>query len=206
MNFLDFVILGFIALNVLISMSGFTAFQGQGNAENFLFIPYQVKRGENLTGLVLSNFSHANLAHLALNMLAFYFFAGPVLYRAGIAGFFFILLGSAIGADLYTYFRRRDDASYRCLGASGYVSGLVFAAIVFEPGISIFLLFIPIPIPGPVFAVLFLLGSYLLMKRGSRGIGHESHIGGAVAGFLSAVVISERGLWPLIEWALHWFR
>ncbi|MCB1308948.1 MAG: rhomboid family intramembrane serine protease [Leptospiraceae bacterium] len=187
-----------ILINVLVSLSGFRAFQGQGgNPLHYLFIPAQVRHGDNLVGLFVSNFSHANFSHLMFNMLTFYFFAEPILYVENVAGFLFVILFSAMGSDLLIYLMRKNDPDYRCLGASGYVSGVVFAAIVFFPTISIWF------IPGPLYALLFVGISIYMMRTGGGGISHEGHIGGAIAGFVAAILLYDDGLPPIFVWLLR---
>jgi membrane associated rhomboid family serine protease len=67
-----------IGVNIVISLLGF---QARGAArDRFVLVPYRVKRGQNLMGLALSHFSHADGGHLFLNMIGLYFF-GPVIEK-----------------------------------------------------------------------------------------------------------------------------
>lgn len=175
-------------------------FRNQNDPEKFLFIPYQVTRGGNSLGMLLSHFSHASWGHLLFNMISFFFFAPLVEQNAGPIGLFAIYILCAAGADALIFLFRRNDPYYRCLGASGSVAGIIFAAIVFRPDINIFFFFVPIPIPGPVFAIAYLILSFYLMKQGTDNVSHEAHIGGALTGFLAAAIISPYGLTPLFHW------
>jgi len=104
---------------------------------------------------------------------------------------------STIGSCTLIFFMRKDNPQYRCLGASGSVTGVIFAAIVFNPAMTVF--FYAIPIPGPVFAVVYILLSIYMMKASGDGISHEAHIGGAIAGFAAAALLAPSGLVPLAD-------
>ncbi len=191
-----------IAVNVLISLWGFSSFQ-KGMSERFLFIPSKVATGRNLEGMILSNFSHADAGHLLFNMLTLYFFAPVIEYELGTAGLLTIYTVAGACAALFIYVFHRRNPDYRALGASGSVSGVIFGAIVLQPGMDIFFFMIPVPIPAPLFAVGYILLSTYLMKRGAGNISHEAHIGGALAGFLLAGILYGPGYSPLLHRILH---
>lgn len=188
-----------IGVNLVVSLLAFSAFRARNTPERFLFTPARVARGENLSGMILSQFSHADLAHLFFNMLALYFFAPVVEHFLGSAGLLSIYLFSGVAATLLTFIVHRNDPRYRALGASGSISGVIFASIVLYPGMSLYLFFVPIPIPGPLFAVGYIAYSIVMARRQFGNIGHEAHIGGAVAGFLLAGILSDTGFQPLLE-------
>ena len=188
-----------IAVNLVISLVAFSAFRSRQRPERFLFIPAQVARGENLSGMLLSQFSHADLAHLVFNMLALYFFAPVVEQLLGGMSLVVIYLLSGIAATLLTFLVHKGDTGYRALGASGSISGVIFASIVLYPQMNLYLFFVPIPIPGPIFAVGYIVYSVVMARRQFGNIGHEAHIGGAVAGFALAAMLSKAGLQPLLQ-------
>lgn len=188
-----------IGVNLVVSLLAFSAFRSRRDTERYLFVPVQVARGQNLAGMILSHFSHADLGHLFFNMLALYFFAPVVETVLGGWPLLIVYLLSGIAATALTFLVHKADAGYRALGASGSVSGVIFASIVLYPGMSLFVFFIPIPIPGPVFAVGYIAYSIVMARRQFGNIGHEAHIGGAVAGFLLAGMLSPSGFTPLLE-------
>lgn len=207
-----------IIANLVVSLLGFRAFRGQISneaagvsgapgsggildADTYLFIPYLVARGEKLPGFFLSNLSHAGWLHLAFNMFALFSFAGGVLRALGPASFLIVYVLAGIGCNFVVYALRKNDPSYRCLGASGSVLGIVTAAVVLDPTISVAFLFVPIPIPGPVFMLGYVLVSLYLISRNTRGgISHEGHMGGALAGLVVTGLLSPAGFDPLIQW------
>jgi membrane associated rhomboid family serine protease len=201
------VLVAVIVGNVVVSLVGFRALREERAtaAERFLFIPYRVARGENGLGMLLAHVAHASVLHLVFNMLALYSFAGPVLTTLGAARFLLIYLVAGLGSDLVVFALRRDDPAYRCLGASGSVFGVVMAAIVIDPTTSVMLLFVPVPIPGPVFMLGYAVIALVLIAQKRRGgISHEGHLGGAVAGLALSGVLAPQGLGPLIRWFGQW--
>jgi membrane associated rhomboid family serine protease len=200
------VILALIAVNVVVSLVGFRALQeDERRASSFLFVPYQVARGENGLGMLLAHFAHGGFFHLLFNMYALYSFGDAVLATLGPAKFLAIYVAAGVGSDLVVFALHKDDPSYRCLGASGSVFGIVMAAVVLDPRTSIAFVFVPIPIPGPVFMLGYALIALFLIWRGHRGgISHEGHLGGAIVGAALTGVLSPQGLAPLLRWLAQW--
>ena len=196
-----------IVANVVISLLGFRVLRdGQGRgAETYLFIPYQVARGENGVGLLLAHFAHAGFAHLAFNMLALYSFGGTVLTALGPMRFLLIYAVAGLGADLVVFALHKGDPTYRCLGASGSVFAIMMAAIVLDPTTSIMAFLVPVPIPGPLFMLGYtVIALFLIAQKRRGGISHEGHLGGALVGLALTGVLAPRGLQPLIRWLAQW--
>lgn len=200
------VLVAVVAVNVVVSLLGFRALRAERpGAERFLFVPYQVARGENGAGMLAAHFAHASVLHLAFNMIALYSFATPVLDAVGPVRFLLIYAVAGLGSDLVVFALRRDDPTYRCLGASGSVFGIVMAAIVIDPTTSVVLFFVPVPIPGPIFMLGYALIAVVLIAQKRRGrISHEGHLGGAIAGLALGGVLAPRGLDPLLRWFAQW--
>jgi len=201
------VLIAIVGVNVLVSLIGFPRLAGGPGprADAFLFIPYQVARGRNGLGLLLGHFSHAGWPHLVFNMIALASFAGTVIGRLGAARFLLIYVAAGLGSDLVVFALRRDDPTYRCLGASGSVFGIMMAAVVVDPTTSIVLLVAPVPIPGPFFMLGYAVISIVLIAQNRRGgISHEGHLGGALIGLAVTALLAPRGLAPLIRWLAQW--
>lgn len=200
------VILAVIVVNVVVSVFAFRALRaGTPAAETFLFIPSEVARGRNRAGMLLAHFAHAGTLHLVFNMLALYSFGDGVLAAVGPGRFLLIYALAGLGSDLVVYVLRKGDPTYRCLGASGSVFGVVMAAVVLDPSTSIMLILVPIPIPGPVFMLGYALVSIVLIVRNRRdGVSHEGHLGGALVGLIATAWLAPRGLQPLLDWFARW--
>lgn len=192
-----------IVINVVVSLLAFSAFRNQNRPERFLFIPALVATGTNYTGMVLSHFSHADIGHLFFNMMTMFFFAPVIEQGLGSSDLLTTYVLSGLSATLFTYYFHKKNPSYRALGASGSISGIIFASIVINPEMSIFFILLPVPIPAPIFAIGYIALSTYLMRKQVGNIGHEAHIGGALSGFLLAGVLSDQGYGPLLDRLAH---
>ena len=167
--------------------------------ERSLFRPYFFLRNRQYDTIVTSGFVHADLTHLLFNMMTFYFFAFPLEKRIGSVAFAALYAIGLVTSEVGTYFKHRDQPKYASLGASGAISAVLFAAIVYFPTQSIFILPIPFPIPAPLFAVLY-LGYSWYSARNSRGrINHDAHLGGALAGLAFVMITDPRAFSGLVR-------
>ena len=173
-----------IILNIYFSYKGF-------NDINFFnkykFNPSYIKRGERIRYLS-SGFLHVDTTHLIVNMFTFYFFADSVIYRVGEMNFLIIYFASLIFGNILTYRLNKNKLNYNAVGASGAVMGIVYASIILNPSMTLF--FFIIPMPGYLFGIGYLFYSIYSMKKRNDNIGHEAHLGGAIAGFFTTLLIS----------------
>ena len=173
-----------IILNIYFSYKGF-------NDINFFnkykFNPSYIKRGERIRYLS-SGFLHVDTTHLIVNMFTFYFFADSVIYRVGEMNFLIIYFTSLIFGNILTYRLNKNKLNYNAVGASGAVMGIVYASIILNPSMTLF--FFIIPMPGYLFGIGYLFYSIYSMKKRNDNIGHEAHLGGAIAGFFTTLLIS----------------
>ncbi len=173
-------LIGLIALNIVISFKGF---DDLSFFRKYQFHVGSIRSGEQIR-MISSGFLHVDIGHLAFNMLSLYFFA-PVVYGI-LNNFSFVLIyfASLIFGSLLTMIFHKDDYSYSAVGASGAVMGIIYSAILLDPSLDIYFFFIPIPIPGYIFGIGYLLYSIYGMKAKSDNIGHTAHFGGAIGGYL----------------------
>lgn len=173
-----------IAITVVVSVIGF----GNPNVfERFKFNTYDVLVRRQWERLVTSAFLHADWMHLLFNMLTFYFFAPSLIGYLGSFRFLLIYFGAILGGSLLSLYMYRKNPYYSAIGASGGVSGVLFAAIALDPHIGIMFMFIPVPIPGWIFAIAYLAYSIYGMRQTLGNVGHAAHLGGALVGFVLAV-------------------
>lgn len=194
------MILFFLILTVVISWQ---AFQNQALLSRLLLEPYAVKHRGEFYRLLSHMLVHADFAHLAFNMMTLYFIGSYLeqiwqlqfgLMNTRIYLFLLYVVGG-LCATLWPMIRNQDNPSYRSLGASGAVSAILFAFILWDPTQSLYLMFIPIPIPAYVFGPLYLAFEYYSMRKGKSGIAHDAHIGGAIFGVLFVLLIApEKGM------------
>ena len=188
-----------IGINVLVSLIGFSRMNSPAGASRFFFWPNQVAAGRNYEGMILSHFAHADSGHLLFNMLTLYSFGPVVEMVLGPLSMLLIYVSAGICSTLFVYYMHRADPGYRALGASDSLTAIIFAAIVLQPGMSVYFFYVPIPIPAPLFAVGYIVLSTYLMRRGGGHISHEAHIAGAISGLLLAGLLAPEGFGPLLE-------
>lgn len=185
-----------IIIIVITSAVSILCFTGTLDIRSWMFNAYQVWHRKQWLRMLSYGLVHGGWGHLFFNMLTLFFF-GPVVERYFADAFgatagpilFAVLYVSAIAVstvgDLLKY---KDDYNYNALGASGAVSAILFASILFEPKMGIYIYFIPIPIPGYVFAPLYLLYCWYMARRNMDNIGHTAHFWGAVYGLVFPLV------------------
>ncbi|KIX20031.1 protease [Flavobacterium sp. 316] len=176
MSLLLIVIIGITAL---VSYKGFNDFDFFRKYE---FHIGSIRAGEQIR-MITSGFLHGDIMHLAFNMITLYFFAPYVLANLGDVYFLYVYFGSMIAGSLLTLYLHKNDYSYRAIGASGAVMGVIYSAILLNPNMTLGLYFI-IPIPGYLFGIGYLLYSIYGMKAKRDNIGHTAHFGGAIGGYL----------------------
>ena len=187
------VTVGLIVITCLVS---FLCFNGKLDANKLLFHAYSVWHRKEWYRMLSYGLVHGGWSHLLFNMLTLFFFGRVV------EAYFQVAFGNTLGNVLYVLlyvsaiavstvwdlFKYKDDWNYCAVGASGAVSAILFASILFEPKMGIYIYLIPIPVPGYIFAPLYLLYCWYMARRNQDNIGHTAHFWGAVYGFLFPLV------------------
>ncbi|MDG1730092.1 MAG: rhomboid family intramembrane serine protease [Algibacter sp.] len=186
MSKLDLVTIIIIAANVIISYKGFGDYSF---FDKYKFQVGSVQRGEKIR-LFSCGFLHADTQHLLFNMLSLYFFADVVIRLLSPLEFIIVYFGSLLLGSLLSLYFHKNEYHYSAVGASGAVSGIIYSAILLQPGMNLYLFFIPIPIPAYIFGIGYLLYSIYGMKNRVGNIGHDAHFGGAIGGYLITLILS----------------
>jgi membrane associated rhomboid family serine protease len=166
--------------------------------------PYWVTRRGEWERLITSGFVHGSGGHLFFNMLTFFFFGFPLERVIGSAQFIILYFVGLVLSDLGTWYKHRNNPEYSSLGASGAVLAVMFAYIVYFPTSSLFLFFVPVPIPAPLFAVAYLAYSWWQSRQNVGRINHDAHIGGAITGLLFVAVVDRGAYQGLFEVINRW--
>jgi membrane associated rhomboid family serine protease len=186
MNNINQAVLVLIVANVLVSYKGFNDYSF---LDKYKFQVGKVLSGEKIRTLT-SGFLHVDWMHLGFNMYALYLFGDIVASILGMFNFLIIYFGSLIAGSFYSLQYHKDEPYYSAVGASGAVSGVVYSSILLYPSMELYLFFIPIPIPGYIFGVGYLLYSIYGMKQQLGNIGHSAHLGGAIGGFALTLLLN----------------
>ena len=179
------IVVGLIVANVVFSYKGITE---PSFLNTYKFQIAAILRGERMR-MLSSGFLHVDYLHLGFNMYALYLFASPVLGTLGNVPFLILYFGSLLLGNVFTLFYHKNESYYSAVGASGAVSGIVYSAIVLYPEMTLYLFPIPIPIPGYLFGIGYLLYSMYGMKKQLGSVGHSAHLGGAVGGFFITILL-----------------
>lgn len=160
--------------------------------EKSLFRPYFFLRQRQYATIVSSGFVHADIGHLLFNMFTFYFFAFSLERFLGSMPFLALYFVGLLVSHGCTYAKQRNNARYASLGASGAISAVLFAYIVYFPMTTLMIMPIPIPIPAVLFAVGYVGYSYWASTQSRGRINHDAHLCGALAG-LAFVAVTDPG-------------
>lgn len=159
-----------------------------------LFRPYYFLRKQQYDTIYMSGFVHADIPHLLFNMFTFYFFAFGLEEYIGTIQFLILYFVGLLGSHFCTYVKHKDNPEYASLGASGAISAVLFAYIMYFPTSTLMILPIPIPIPAALFAVGYVGYSFWASKQSRGRINHDAHLCGAISGILFVAVTDPRAV------------
>ena len=163
------------------------SYQGFNNASFFNRYKFNVgavQKGDYVR-LLSSGFLHADWQHLIFNMISLYFFQDVIIGSMGNLLFLLIYFGSMLLGSIFSLRIYKRQPYYSAIGASGAVSGIIFAAIALYPtALSVNFL------PGWLFGALYFGYSVFMMFNPQQGdnLGHAAHLGGALFGLAVVVV------------------
>lgn len=144
--------------------------------------------------MVTSGFLHGGILHLLVNMYVLFMFGGFVERVVGPVAYLIIYFSALLGGNAWALLENKTKPSYRALGASGATSGIVMSFILFRPFEPLMIFPIPFFMPAVVLGIVFLVGSAILSQRDNKRIGHEAHLGGALAGILVTIAVQPAAL------------
>ncbi|WP_150451148.1 rhomboid family intramembrane serine protease [Arenibacter lacus] len=184
MNDIHLATIAIIGINIVTSLKGFN--------DSHFFERYKFGVGAIQAGqkdrMLTSGFLHVDYSHLFFNMFTLFFFAPVVIDWFGPGKFLILYFISLVAGNLLALFFHKKEPYYSAVGASGAVTGILYAAILLEPGMRLGIMFIPIPLPAYVLGILYLFYSIYGMKTRLGNIGHTAHFGGAIGGFLTTLL------------------
>ncbi len=136
--------------------------------------------------------------HLLFNMVTLFFFGPYIESIVGSGRFLAIYLGSELAANALTYLKYSDNPQYSAVGASGAISGVLFAFCLFAP-FQLLYIFFAIPMPAILFAVLYVALSVYASRREIGRVAHEAHLGGAIGGLVLTLILYPASLGIFLE-------
>lgn len=189
-----------IIITVLVSLG---AFNNQKMMDDLIFYPPAITQRKQWYRFLTSGFLHADYPHLIFNMLTLYFFGEMMesLYSLylGKLGFLIFYFGGIIFSGIPSFIKHRNSYHYRSLGASGGVSAVVFAFILFAPWEWFYF---P-PVPAIIYGVLYMAYSAYMSKKGSDNINHDAHLWGAIYGIAFTIIMEPKVINLFLELVTH---
>ena len=173
-----------LVANLLVYLLQMTLFTSPHFLDVFGFAPFAALARP--WTFVTYMFLHANLLHLAFNLLMLFLFGSAVEDRMGQRAFigFYFLCGLG-GAALSFLLTQVVAVAGPMIGASGAILGVIVAFAWYWPDHPVFVFPLPTPIPAK-WLIALLVGVDLVMATlgVSDGVAHLAHLGGAGAGLL----------------------
>ena len=192
-----------VALTVIVS---WVAFSNRKLADRLVLWPPAIDRRRQYERLLTYGFVHADIGHLAFNMITLFFFGGLIeMKMRQVTGSFltyplFYLVALAVSI-LPSYLKNQKNPNYLSLGASGAVSAVLFAFILLSPWTIILVMFIPAP--AILYAVFYVGYSIWMDRKGSDNVNHSAHLAGAAFGVMFMLFMEPQVLNTFIEQVMH---
>jgi len=188
-----------IIIIIITVITSILAFLNRDISNKLTFNAYMIKEHNEWYRFFSYGFIHADWIHLLVNIYVLYSFGNYVEFKFheffGLkASFYFVILylGSIGISVISDYGRHKDNMFYNAVGASGAVSAVVFAFIVFSPLAPMGLIFIPFRLPAVLFGALYLIYSIYMAKKGIDNIGHNAHFWGAIFGVVFTIALKPK--------------
>lgn len=196
-----------IGITTLISLY---AFKAPRVLSACMMNPYSIYQKKEYYRFVTSGFIHKDHVHLLWNMFSFYFF-GTAIERefqglfgtTGVLYFIALYLLAIIVSDIPTYLKHKNNPGYNSLGASGGVSAIIFAYIIFQP-LNLICIYIAFCMPGFILGALYILFSWYQGRKSNDLINHDAHLYGALFGFIFCVIVSPSSIGDFFEQIKNW--
>jgi membrane associated rhomboid family serine protease len=192
-------------LMILIGAITYFAWQRPEWQKRLLLNPYDTVYSKQYYRLLTSGFVHNSSMHLFLNLFTFYFFGlaiEQIFYsyfgNVGLVLYVILFLSAIVVANIPTTRKYKNIPGYNSLGASGGVSALVLAFILFDP-VRDLCLYAIICLPGYILGGLFIVYSVIMSKRNSDNINHDAHLFGALYGMIFTLILRPSTFIAFIE-------
>ena len=161
----------------------------------YALVPADIAAGRHLGTLITSMFLHASLLHVGGNMLFLWIFGNNVEDQLGEIKYLVLYFASGIAGSLLQVFID-PTSQIPNLGASGAISGVLAAYVLYFPGARVLTYIAPIFLVT-IRAVLFIgywialqaLQAFLNIGVTGGGVAFFAHIGGFVMGFILAFLL-----------------
>ncbi|MCO6460693.1 MAG: rhomboid family intramembrane serine protease [Saprospiraceae bacterium] len=187
----------FVIISGILSIA---AFNRQELIDKLIGWPYREKTNGEYYRMLTGGLIHADYIHLLINLFVMYEFGRVVediyIQLFGDVGTILFVLLVVLGIvvpNFIDFLLHKDKTYYRSLGASGTVSAILFAYVLFNPWAKIYLYGI-IPIYSIIAAILYVGYSIYQNRQSSDNVNHMAHLSGAIFGFIFTLLLKPE-LW-----------
>lgn len=180
-----------LAANVILSA---IALRNERFFEKLVFETDAILIHKEYCRLLSSGFVHLSWGHLIFNLVTLYAFSSTLEYGLGPLAYLCIYFSGLIGGSLLSLYFHRQHGDYRAAGASGAVCGMVFACIALLPGLELSVFTDSFSVPAWLYALVYILYTVFGIRSQRGNIGHEAHLGGALAGMCVAFIFAPQAL------------
>jgi len=186
-----------IIIIIVISLISIAGFSQPELIYKYQFNAWQIKNRKEYIRLISHGFFHGSWMHLLINMFVLFSFGRAVIhyFKISLPGnsnilFLIFFFSGIVISSIYSYIKEKNNYNYNAIGASGAVSAVVFASILYDPYGIIYLYFIPVP--GIVLGIGYLVYSRIMSTKNVDNIGHDAHFWGAVYGFVFPIILNPK--------------
>ena len=195
-----------VIIIIITCIISFTAFSSEKIINDLIFWPPMIKEKHQYYRFITSGLIHADIAHLAFNMITLYFFGRLVeeylfIPRIGKTGYLLFYIAGIIVSEIPSYIRHRNNYSYRSLGASGAVTAVLFSFILLAPWQTIYVFFLPVP--AIIFAALYVGYSIYMDRKGGDNVNHSAHLWGAAWGVAFTLIMEPDIINRFLDQLMH---
>ncbi|HEV8290220.1 MAG TPA: rhomboid family intramembrane serine protease [Candidatus Norongarragalinales archaeon] len=147
---------------------------------------------------VTAIFLHGGFQHLLFNGLALFFFGPTLEQKIGGKRFLALFFAAGIIGNIAFMFL---SPTLSGLGASGAIFGILGALAVMAPNLTIFVMFIPMPMW--IAAFFWVVTEYITLLNPASGIGAAAHLGGLFFGMLAGYWLKTKSKRMLEQYSLE---
>lgn len=174
----------------------------------YMYTPYTIYRNKKEWYRIITHaFLHADITHLFFNMFTFFYFGLGLekhwfrFYFYNHASIYFctLYIGGLLASAIPAMEKQKNNPGYSAVGASGAVSAVIFSYILINPSASLYIFFLPFPIPASIFGIVYLFYSWYMSKFGiysrnvpefsGRNVAHDAHLWGSIFGILFTIAL-----------------
>lgn len=188
MNITIFIIFFTILVSAL-------AFRNREIFDKLKLNPYMIIRKKEYLRVLGHAVIHVDWMHLVFNMFTLYFFGFDVEKKLGsyfqypTTVFILLYVLAAIISSIPSIIKNKNNHWYNSVGASGAVSAVLFTSILLSPNNKLMIFPLPIPIPGYLLGLGYLIVAHYMSKKNNDNINHDAHITGALFGFIFPLLL-----------------